>query len=170
MDLFDVSCSQGTVVELQECDIDTTLERQKWTVTNNRIESQLCPGMCVDVEFSKVADGSAIKLWTCSTFTTNNAQLWSENGSAPTPSPTTWYDLESAVSSAPDNRCLEVANSDPQEDTEVKLMLCNDSPSQMWATDSDSHVHIQADFNYCLDIRSPCTSGTEIVVKECKIE
>lgn len=106
-------------------------------------------GLCVDVDHSGTADGTAVQLWGCdSTY----AQDWTVAGDG------TLRAL---------GKCLDVANSGTTNGTAVRLWTCNGTGAQVWSAGSDGAL-VNANSKLCLDDPdSATTEGTHLQIHDC---
>ncbi|OXM53166.1 ricin-type beta-trefoil lectin domain protein [Amycolatopsis alba] len=104
-------------------------------------------GNCVDVDNSQIANGTAVRLWTCNN---TGAQTWAvQNGT-----------LRAL------GKCLDVDNSGTADGTKVQLWDCNKTGAQTWQRSGQRLVNPQS--GKCLDVEGGGTgSGTRLVIWTC---
>jgi Ricin-type beta-trefoil lectin domain/Bacterial alpha-L-rhamnosidase 6 hairpin glycosidase domain len=137
MDVRDASTSNGTPVQLYNCD---GTNAQQWNVVtaDNSLRSL---GKCLDVTGGDTTNGTLVDLYTCNA---TGAQVWVPQANGELLNPQS-------------GRCLDDPNSSTTWGTQLEIWDCNDGANQKWTLPDTSQITGYA--GLCVDLKGANTAN-----------
>ncbi|MBB6476521.1 ricin-type beta-trefoil lectin domain protein [Sphaerisporangium rubeum] len=112
LDVANVSQTNGTQVQIWDCNGQTN---QQWTSTA-ATELRVYGNKCLDVASAATADGSKVQIWDCNG---QNNQKWRFNS-------------DGSITAVGANKCLDAPNYSTANGVKLQIWSCNGGTNQRW--------------------------------------
>ena len=163
IDLTSSNTANGTNIQLWDCN-DTDAQHWIYDVANQMIRSRINFNKCIDLVNGNTTGGTNIQLYDCVYGNTKPNQQWVLDN-VPSAMPTATNQRIHVV--AVPNKCLDVANYNIANSTNIQLSECKDHPAQYFTFDGRT-IKLQAHQDKCLDLSlSQTDNGKNIQLFDC---
>jgi hypothetical protein len=163
IDLDHSNTADGSNIQLWDCN-GTDAQHWIYDVANQMIRSKVDFNKCDDLVNGSTTGGTNIQLYDCVNGMTTPNQHWVVDGVLSALPTATNQRIH--VVAAP-NKCLDVANYNIANSTNIQLSECKDHPAQYFTFDGRA-IKLQAHPDKCLDLSlSKTDNGKNIQLFDC---